>query len=82
MEIRYNCNLSQSSDVSRYVTNCYFANQRFIGYCSVAGKFKYQKKYDVNVCKHETSLYVIDGKSEEESPDLRLPAMKQNIIRI
>ena len=25
-------------------------------YCSVAGKFEYQKKYDVNVCKQETSL--------------------------
>ena len=23
---------------------------------SVAGKFEYQKKYDVNVCKQETSL--------------------------
>ena len=26
-------------------------------YCSVAGKFEYQKKYDVNVCKQETSLF-------------------------
>ena len=52
------------SDVSRYVTYCHScANQRFICwrnnacYCSVAGKFEYQKKYDVNVCKQETSLY-------------------------
>ena len=39
------------------------ANQRFIVcrnnacYCSLTGKFEYQKKYDVNVCKQETSLY-------------------------
>ena len=52
------------SDVSRYVTYCHWcANQRFIGcwnntcYCSVARKFEYQKKYDVNVCEQETSLF-------------------------
>ena len=28
-------------------------------YCSVAGKFEYQKKYDVNVCKQETSLFLL-----------------------
>ena len=28
--------------------------------CSVAGKFEYQKKYDVNVCKQETPLYEWD----------------------
>ena len=52
-----------TSDVSRYVTYCHYcANQRFIGcrnnacYCSVTRTFEYQKKYDVNVCKQNTSL--------------------------
>ena len=42
-------------------------------YCSVAGKFEYQKKYDVNVCKQETSLlFTLDelefhGKNERAS---------------
>ena len=28
-------------------------------YCLVAGKFEHQKKYDVNVCKQETSLFLL-----------------------
>ena len=30
----------------------------------MAGKFEYQKKYDVNVCKQETSLYTDKAKQE------------------
>ena len=35
-------------------------------YCSVAGKFENKKKYDVSVCKQETSLYVTQTASAEE----------------
>jgi len=44
------------------ITYCYDANQSLIGrwkkgfFCSVIGKFEYQKKFDVNVCKQISSL--------------------------
>ena len=62
--------LKMYSDVSRYVTYCQMSNQRFIDcwnnvcYCSVAGKFGYQKKCDVNVCKQETSPWHTCNASE------------------
>lgn len=33
-------------------------------FCSVVGKFEYRKKFDVNVCKQISSLYV-NGKPED-----------------
>ena len=62
--------LKMYSDVSRYVTYCQMSNQRSIDcwnnvcYCSVAGKFGYQKKYDFNVCKQETSPWHTCNASE------------------